>query len=155
MNSLVAWRWSEQTKNANDNWEITENDPFAIRFCKKITRSGMLHEYGQSQNLCGRCSKINLSDQISLSELQAGVDSCNLCNMLSNCLKRHSMSEQQEILLLKSRRIVRICAVQGRLISRYFSICIRLADYCCNGVVVDERTLCSAVNNSVRQVGIR
>ena len=25
----------------------------------------------------------------------------------------------------------------------------------CNGVVVDERTLCSAVNNSVRQVGIR
>ena len=27
-------------------------------------------------------------------------------------------------------------------------------DYC-NGVVVDERTLCSVVNNSVRQVGIR
>jgi hypothetical protein len=25
----------------------------------------------------------------------------------------------------------------------------------CNEVVVDERTLCSAVNNSVRQVGIR
>jgi hypothetical protein len=25
----------------------------------------------------------------------------------------------------------------------------------CNGVVVDERTLCSAINNLVRQVGIR
>ena len=26
-------------------------------------------------------------------------------------------------------------------------------DHCCNRVVVDERTLCSTINNSVRQVG--
>lgn len=90
----------------------------------------MLSEYGQSQNLCGRCSKINLSDPISLSELQTKADSCNLCNILSHCLERHGIGKRQKIELLKSRRIVvRTCAAKGRLISRYFSICIRLADH--------------------------
>ncbi|KAH7394716.1 heterokaryon incompatibility protein-domain-containing protein [Pyrenochaeta sp. MPI-SDFR-AT-0127] len=72
----------------------------------------MLPDYGEPRNLCGRCSKINLGDPIRLSQLQAGADSCSLCNMLSRCLKRHSVREQQEIQLLESRHVVRICTAQ-------------------------------------------
>jgi hypothetical protein len=47
------------------------------------------------------------------------------------------------------------CAVEVLFFALGLSGLLAAVSSFCNEVVVDERTLCSAVNNSVRQVGIR